>query len=146
MGDAKIRDLKSIEGRAGLRAAEERRTRIRDRFGRGLDIGDGVLIGGASAYEIVWRIEQITPAIGVRNAPPGAMFADVVATTRVLFAPGMPSENVTLVIPGTPAKDDQDRADENPGGIPEGGNAAPGAARTASGLFIPPDDGRTSER
>lgn len=137
MGEAKIRSLHAVEQRAALTAAEQRRSRIKDRFGRGLEIGDGVLLGQTNPHDVVWRIEQMTPAVGP-NLPPGAVTVDMVARTRVLFAPGMESSFVTLVLPEPGEPPAKELGEPGPTPPP-----APGV--TSSGIILSDPDGQ-SER
>lgn len=140
MGEAKQRALSEIEQRAALKAAEQRRSRIRDKFGRGIEPGDAVMLCQANATDILWRVMQVTPA--TEPQAQGGYWADVMATTRVLFRPGMPSDYVILLVPAPKALDTGDRGD---GGDTPDTSQPPGEIKSPGGIILSDPD-RTSER
>lgn len=127
MGESKIKDIRSIEGRAAIAEAGKRRSRIKDRFGRGLEVNDACILQGEQAQMAVWRVAQITPAVSVPQAPPGSMLVDFTSTTRVLFVPGMPSDYVTLVQPANNPEEEQPAVGGEAARTTPGGLILPGA-------------------
>jgi hypothetical protein len=101
MGEGKRREtqrtLQAVEQRAALNSRQVTGSRIRDRFGRGIHVGDGVLLAQSSAYEVVWRVGQQTPATEPQFQ--GGIWVDVVAHTRVLCRGVVPNPEMVLVLP-----------------------------------------------
>lgn len=129
MGEAKHKDIASIEGRAALKAAQAKAAKVRDKFGRGVHVGDGVLLAQTQPTEVVWRIVKETPATEPQFQ--GGIWLDVVATTRVLCPPLRPSDNMILVIPAEPAEKSAEDA-----GTP------PAPARSPGGIILSDPDAR----
>lgn len=94
----------------------------------------------ANATDVLWRVMQVTPA--TEPQAQGGYWADVMATTRVLFRPGMPSDYVILLVPapaaGQPAA---------PGDTPDTPETlqAPREIKSPGGIILSDPD-RTSER
>lgn len=149
MGEAKIKSIREVEGRAALQAASARRSRLRDRFGRGIDVNDMIMLAQATPTDVVWRVVQVTPS--TEPQAQGGYWADVVAQTRVLFRPGMPSEYVILLVPANPVPgadrgDTPDRDDRaNTADTPEP-SQPPGEIRSPGGIILSDPDGRQSDR
>lgn len=130
MGEAKQRSdaatLHSIEERARLQEAQKRLGRVRDKFQRPIREGDGIL-AGMQPLDIVWRVVGQTPATEPQLQ--GAIWLDVVATTRVAVIPMVPNEHIVLVLPRN------EMPKEEP---PGGGEAGPKSGDvTPGGLVIP---------
>lgn len=124
--------IASIERRAALTAAAKRSGPLRDKFQRTVVEGDGVLLAQTQPTEVVWRVQRVTPATEREYA--GAVWVDVVATTRVLCPERLPSDNMILVIPVEPP------TEERAAGGERETHAPPAPGRTASGLYVPPED------
>lgn len=130
MGEAKQRSdaatLHSIEERARLQEAQKRLGRVRDKFQRPIREGDGIL-AGMQPLDIVWRVVGQTPATEPQLQ--GAIWLDVVATTRVAVIPMVPNEHVVLVLPRPEEKsrDEQEetRGEPNAAGVSPGGIILP---------------------
>lgn len=143
MGESKIKEFKAVEGRAALIAAAQRRSRIRDRFGRGVEPGDVVMLAQANATDIMWRVMQVTPA--TEPQAQGGYWADVMATTRVLFRPGMSADYVILLVPAQETEPTPDTADTADTPDTAQGPQAPREARSPGGIILSDPDGQ-SER
>lgn len=118
--------LFSLEERARLKEAQKRLGRVRDKFQRPVVDGDGILTA-MQPLDIVWRVVGQTPATEPQLQ--GAIWLDVVATTRVAVMPMVPNEHIVLVLP----RQEQEKP-EGDGGEDEelkSGTTTPG------GLVIP---------
>lgn len=141
MGEAKNHETAAIDGRELFgRVAKVRRSPYRDRFGRMIQEGDYILSPGLVAMGVPFNIVQISPATEP-NMPPGAAWLDVMCRSRILVQPGIPMEDVLLLMPGKQEQREtvHEGGDQEPqGDAMDAGK--PGEIRTPSGLILSDPD------
>lgn len=138
MGDAKNREQQAIDGRELFgRVQKVRRSPYRDRFGRLIGEGDVILSPGLTAAGLPMTIAQIVPATGP-GMPPGAAWVDLQVRARILVQPGIPMEDIFLLVPKeqAPAQDGEETA----GAAMDAGK--PGEMTTPSGIILSDPDKR----
>lgn len=133
MNEAGRRNLRAVEDRAILNRRETLKAKLRDRFGRGVFEGDGVLLSQTSAFDVVWRVTKLTPATEPQYQ--GGIWADVRAETRVLCQQMVPQEHVILVLTPPPAAESGDDAREEA--------SAPASAVSPGGIILTDPDGQS---
>jgi hypothetical protein len=140
MGEAKNKENAAIDGRELFgKVQQKRRSPYRDRFGRMIQEGDVIMSPGLLAAGLPMQIRQIVPATGP-NMPPGAAWLDVHCRSRILVQPGIPMEDILLLIP---AQEAAAETEQKPADAMDAGK--PGEIRTPSGIILSDPDGR-SER